>query len=215
MTTTLQSINASASPEVQMNENFYAAAPSAFLGKDAPNTTGLTWAFLGGRFFNGSSMQNRPNSAVALVSSATNYVEMSNPGSVTVNTVGFTAGQRPIYAVVTNSSAVASGGITDHRRIAWMDSYVRFTGLGLDATNITSVGAVTINKPLGRANIPVSGTSVVVSNNFSTASSHVFAMLSTADATGRITSVVPGNGFFTLNTVAVNSESAFNFMVIS
>jgi hypothetical protein len=215
ITTTLQSINASASPEVQMNENTYALAPSAFLGKDAPNTTGLVWAFLGGSFWDGSSMQARTSSTVALTGSATNFVEMSNTGSVTRNTSAFTAGQRPMYEIPTTATAVLVNSIVDHRRIAWMDSRVRFTGVTLDASNTGTVGAVTINKALGRVNITVSGTSVVVSNNFVTASSHVFAMMSTADATGRVTSVVPANGFFTLNTVAVNSQSSFDFVVVN
>lgn len=215
MTTTVQSINASASPEVQMNENFYALAPSAFLGKDAPNTTGLIWAFLGGEFFNGSSMTTRTSSAVALVGSATNYIEMTNAGSVTVNSSQFTTGQRPLYAVMTTASASVVNSTVDHRRLAWMDSLVRFTGVNLDATNTTSVGAVTINKTLGRVNITTSGTSVVVSNVFATASSHIFAQMATADPTGRVTSVVPANGYFTLNTVAVNSQSAFDFLVMN
>lgn len=215
MKTVLQSINASASPEVQMNENTYALAPSAFLGKDAPYTTGLIWAFLGGTFWDGSSMQSRTASTVALTGSATNFIEMSNTGSVTRNTSLFTAGQRPMYQVPATATAALVNSVVDHRRAAWMDSMVRFTGVTLDATNITSVGPVTINKTLGRVNVAPGSASIVVSNAFSTASSHIFAMMATADPTGRVTSVIPALGYFTLNTVAVSSQSAFDFMVMN
>ena len=84
-----------------------------------------------------------------------------------------------------------------------------------DYTNTATVGAVTINKAAGRVNIAAAGTSVVVTNSLVTAASHVFAVMSTADATGRVTSVVPGAGSFTINTVAVTAQSSFDFFVVN
>ena len=41
------------------------------------------------------------------------------------------------------------------------------------------------------------------------------AVAATADATARVTSVIPGAGSFIINTAAVTAETAFNFFVIS
>src|SRR5574340_735609 len=113
MTTTLQSISASASPEVQMNENAYDVAPAGFLGRDFQTSTGLIWGFLGGTFFNGSSMGvSRTTSTVALTGSATNFVEMTNTGSVFATSSAFTAGRRPMYEAVCNATGPQS--IVDH-----------------------------------------------------------------------------------------------------
>lgn len=46
----LQSINASASPEVGMNENFETLEHQAVYGLRQPVTTGLTWGYCGGRW---------------------------------------------------------------------------------------------------------------------------------------------------------------------
>lgn len=46
----LQPINASASPEVGMNENFETLEHQAVYGKRHPATTGLTWGYCGGRW---------------------------------------------------------------------------------------------------------------------------------------------------------------------
>ncbi len=84
-----------------------------------------------------------------------------------------------------------------------------------DYTNTATVGAVTINKMAGRVNIAASGTSVVVTNSLVTAASHVIAVMSNADTTGRVTSVVPAAGSFTINTVAVTAQASFDFFVIN
>lgn len=78
-----------------------------------------------------------------------------------------------------------------------------------------TTGAQTINKPAGRVNIAAAGTSVVVTNSLVTANSIIIAVAATADATARVTSVVPAAGSFTINTVSVTAETAFNFLVVS
>lgn len=85
----------------------------------------------------------------------------------------------------------------------------------VDYTNTSTVGAVTINKASGRVNIAASGTSVVVTNSLVTAASHVMAVMSTADSTGHVISVVPAAGSFTINTVAVTAQTSFDFFVIN
>ena len=92
---------------------------------------------------------------------------------------------------------------------------IGYKQLYLDYTNTATVGAVTINKAAGRVNIAAAGTSVVVTNSLVTANSHVMAVMSTADATGRVISVVPAAGSFTINTVAVTAQASFDFFIVS
>lgn len=78
-----------------------------------------------------------------------------------------------------------------------------------------TTGNQTINKAAGRVNIAAAGTTVTVTNSLVTANSVVLAVAATADATARVTSVVPAAGSFVINTVSVTAETAFNFLVIS
>ena len=112
--------------------------------------------------------------------------------------------------ISTNAVApiVNASGALGAPNIGWTKLYIDFTNTG-------TVGAVTINKAAGRVNIAAAGTSVVVTNSFVTAASHVLAIMSSADATGRVISVVPAAGSFTLNTVATTAQSSFDFFVIN
>ena len=95
---------------------------------------------------------------------------------------------------------------------------VKGNGSVVVPVTITAVGTTgnqTINKAAGRVNIAAAGTTVTVTNSLVTANSIVLAVAATADATARVTNVVPATGSFVINTVAVTAETAFNFLVIS
>lgn len=90
--------------------------------------------------------------------------------------------------------------------------------LTLSHTNTTTgtTGAQTINKASGTVNIAASGTSVVVTNSLVTATSIVFAVLRTADATATIKNVVPAAGSFTITLgAAATAEVSIGFFVIN
>lgn len=83
---------------------------------------------------------------------------------------------------------------------------------------ITAVGTTgnrTINQTAGRVNIAAGGTAVTVTNSLVTANSIVMAVAATNDTTATVKNVVPAAGSFTINTVAVTAETAFNFLVIN
>lgn len=81
--TTLQPINASVHPEVQMSENLDALSAAAIFAKRAAATTGLTWAYFGG-IYNGNNIDD---GTVALTNTATNYVVvLRSSGVVSVST---------------------------------------------------------------------------------------------------------------------------------
>lgn len=75
---------------------------------DTDNVSGLTWAHLGGRIWNGSAIVTVAADTLALTPSATNYVEVDQVGVVSANTSAFTAGRVPLYVITTNGSGITA-----------------------------------------------------------------------------------------------------------
>ena len=91
-------------------------------------------------------------------------------------------------------------------------------GITLTATNTAAgtTGNQTINKPSGTVNIAAAGTTVTVTNSLVTASSIVFAVIRTNDATATIKNVVPAAGSFVINLAsATTAETSIGFFVIN
>ena len=109
--TTLQTINASASPEVQINENTIALSPAGLFGRKATTTAGLTWGYYGGIFPGTFSVI--ADGVLTLTNTATNYIECDNAGTLFQNTSAFTAGRNRLYSVVCAGSVQTS--YTDYR----------------------------------------------------------------------------------------------------
>lgn len=105
-----------AQKEVTANALFDAASPAMLFGRRASTTAALTWGHYGGDMLVDGVLTTIANGTVALTASATNYLEATRAGVVSKNTTGFTAGQIPLYEVVTDTSAVTS--YTDRR--AWV-----------------------------------------------------------------------------------------------
>lgn len=116
MSTLLETINASASPEVQMNENFEAVAPGGLFGVRRVTTAGLTFGYFGGRFWdrNASAYDTVANGTVVLPASEANvYIEAAPDGTVSQNTVGWSEGKTPLYIATTSGSAITA--LEDYR----------------------------------------------------------------------------------------------------
>ena len=102
-----------------------------------------------------------------------------------------------------------------------MSEKMRITGAGgltINATNTASgtTGNQTINKPSGTVNIAAAGTTVTVTNSLVTASSIVYAVIRTNDATATIKNVVPAAGSFVINLgAAATAEVSIGFFVIN
>lgn len=113
-TTLLDTISSSqAQKEVTANAMFDATSQAMLFGRRASTTTALTWGFYGGAMWVDGVLTSISNGTVALTGSTTNYVEATRAGVVSKNTTGFTAGQIPLYEVVTGASSVTS--YTDRR----------------------------------------------------------------------------------------------------
>lgn len=104
--TTLQTINASASPEVQSNENFASLSAAGIFAKRQPVTTGLTWGYYGG-LYNGNTIAD---GTVTLTNAADNYVVVLRSTGVVSTSTSSANSVDPLYAklykLTTASSAV-------------------------------------------------------------------------------------------------------------
>lgn len=110
----LQSINASVSPEVQMNDNFETLDFAAVYGKRQPVTTGLTWGYYGG-IWNGFTITA---ATLTLTNAATNYVVVArSTGVISVSTAttnwNNTTDYARVYKITTAGGVVTT--VEDHR----------------------------------------------------------------------------------------------------
>lgn len=109
-----QTINASSSPEDQMNENFETIDFVSVYGKRHPDTTGLTWAYYGGRWGGNSITAG----TVTLTNAATNYLVVNRvTGVLSTSTTSTnwdnTTEYARVYKLTTAGSVVTA--TEDHR----------------------------------------------------------------------------------------------------
>lgn len=104
-----------AGKEIQANQILDAASPATLFGRRASLCSGLNWFFFGGVMLVDGVLTAISNNsaALALSPSTTNYIEATRAGVVSKNTIGFTAGNIPLYTAVTNATLVTS--YTDQR----------------------------------------------------------------------------------------------------
>lgn len=105
---------AQTSPEVPINENFETLEHEAIYGKRQPATTGLTWAYYGGRW----AGINIADGTLTLAGSTTNYIVVSrDTGAISVSSTSTNWDNVSLYArvyqVATSGSAVTA--VQDHR----------------------------------------------------------------------------------------------------
>ena len=110
----LQTINASASPEVQMNENFETLEHQAVYGKRQPVTTGLTWGYCGGRWGGfsitaGTLTLTDASANYVVVAIATGVISVSTASTNWDNDTDYVR----VYKITTASGVVTA--IEDHR----------------------------------------------------------------------------------------------------
>ena len=116
MTTTktaLQLVNASTSPEKQVNENFDALSAAAIFAKDATTSAGLVHGYLGG-IYNGVAVDP---GTITLTASATNYLVVNRATGVVSASTTTTNWASSTYArlrkITTGASSVTAE--EDHR----------------------------------------------------------------------------------------------------
>lgn len=104
-------------PEVPINGDWAildgVLSPAAAFGWNQNTTIGLTFGYYGGVIFEDAAPTTVHAGTIALTASATNYVQRTNQGVVSVNQTGFTPGYVPMAAVVTNTASITQ--VTDSR----------------------------------------------------------------------------------------------------
>lgn len=132
-----QTVNASASPEVQMNENFETINYASVYGKRQPVTSALTWGYYGGRWSGFAVAEG----TLTLTNAATNYVVvLRSTGAISVSTSSTNWDNTALYARVYKITT-AGGVVTvveDHRA-------------GTDGVHGDTSGSVSIPKSLADA----------------------------------------------------------------
>ena len=81
--------------------------------ENTSTTTGLTWGYYGGTVENNGTPIVVADGTVALTASATNYVSVTQAGTVVVSTTGWTPGAFPLRTLVTGTTAITTD--TDSR----------------------------------------------------------------------------------------------------
>lgn len=99
-------------PEVTVNEDLNIldqaiGAASAF-GYNSGATSGLTYAYFGAPIYVDGALVSVAGGTVTLAVSATNYVQRTPGGTVSVNQTGFNAGYIPMAEVVTGPSTITT-----------------------------------------------------------------------------------------------------------
>ena len=93
---------AQSNKEVVINALMDAASPATLWGRHASACSGLTWGYYGGSYVTPSATNSIANGTITLAASTTNYIEASaTTGAIDSNTTGFTAGEIPLYTIVT------------------------------------------------------------------------------------------------------------------
>lgn len=187
--TTLQPINASASPEIQSNDNFETVSGIAFGGKRQPVTTGLTWGYYGG-LYDGNTIAD---GTVTLSNNATNYIVVLRSTGVISCSTSSSNGANALYAklyTVTTVSGVVTA-VVDQR----LDTNGLLIGVAgapgaQDRTAVTSLsissGVVDIDCSIGdyfTLALSADVTSVTFSNLPASGAGASLVILITQDAT--------------------------------
>lgn len=86
---------------------------------------GLNFYYKNGRTINGITVTKTSGSYITLTDNTTNYIEVDLDGTVSANTTGFTAGQIPLFTVLTASGVI--GTVTDKRCYLNISSSQLFT----------------------------------------------------------------------------------------
>lgn len=121
--------------EARLNELLDAASVGTYFGRNAATCTGLTWGFFGGKLLVDGVETAVANGTLTLTASATNYVQLSRAGVVSVATSRDPL-LAPLYTVVTGTATVTS--YTDERDTRAINRLSHgATSIALTGANVT------------------------------------------------------------------------------
>ena len=216
----ITTITSSAADKVFIGRNG-GASGSGFLGlitgQVAAPTTGISSGALLG--FNASST-NFFGEGVGEVRNS-KYDIWFQTGAINGGGYRFYTGTQENVTIFDNGNMLLQAGGTKTNAGYKLDvnGTARVQGaLNFNPTNTAAgtTGNQTINKASGTVNIAAAGTTVTVTNSLVSATSIVYAVIRTNDATATIKNVVPAAGSFVINLgAATTAETSIGFFVIN
>ena len=99
--------------ELRINELLNSISPTSLGGRRDSTTTGLTWGYYGGSVLVNGVPTDVANGTVALTASSTNYVGLTQAGTIVSTVTTRNPLHAPLYTVVTGSGSITS--YTDDR----------------------------------------------------------------------------------------------------
>ena len=148
MTTLTQVSDTQSNKAATVNDIFEAVSSAGLFGVKQALVAGLTFAYFGGKFWDGTTFQDVPDATLALTANATNYIEAQSApaGSpteyVSKNITAFTAGAIPLYIALTNATGITA--LTDYRNFALQNQPQRFGAISSTLGASTSAGAALV-----------------------------------------------------------------------
>jgi len=139
-------LQAQSAKEVTANNLLAAASPAMLFAYNQSTSSGLTWGYLEGNMLVDGVLTFLAAGTLVLTASATNYIECTRAGVVSVNTTGFTPGRIPLYEVVTGASSVTS--YTDRRCFVQVPQVAGLLAKALSDANTTLTAAEARNQIL-------------------------------------------------------------------
>lgn len=137
---------AQSAKESTANALIDACSPASLYGRRQTTSSGLTWGYYGGNILVDGVLTQVANGTLTLTASTTNYIQATRAGVVSFNTTGFTAGQIPLYEVVTGTATVTS--YTDRRSWVQPSHSAGRLALAMSDANTTLTAAQARNQIL-------------------------------------------------------------------
>jgi hypothetical protein len=161
--------NSTNQPEVLVNAaldtlDSVASGGASIFGRRNDTTTGLTWGYYGGQMMVDGVLTTISTSTLALTASVTNFVEATRAGVVSRNSTSFTAGQIPLFEVVTGASAITS--YTDRRAWTQPDHITSKISVAVTSADVTLSAAQARCRHLTTTGVLTANRNVIVPNDW-------------------------------------------------
>ena len=200
----IDSVNASASPEVQMNDGFTTLEHQAVYGKRPSTTTGLTWGYYGGRWGGVSVAAG----TLALTNTATNYlVVLKSTGAQSVSTASTNWDNTELYARVYKLTT-AGGVVTateDHR--AGLYGVLGFDTAVLAANEATDTSCFVAFVTAASGQLQIKTNTNLTFNSNTGMLTSLAATITTLTATN-LSSTVPTTGWYSPSADNIRSPNS-------
>lgn len=156
-----------AGKETTANAYFDATSPATLFGRRAALCSGLTWGFYGGTIIVDGVLTQislTSSNTQLLVANKTYYMQATREGVVSFVEGSFTAGQIPLYKIVTGASTVTS--YTDYRAWAMPAFVTQKASVAVTSADVTLTAEQARARYLTITGVLTANRSVIVPNDW-------------------------------------------------